>query len=295
MQQMTADKRARRRDPAPSRLAYRANRLWLTPGFRFLCRAGIPSVLIFGAGLLWFAQDANRQEFADTMAEVRRSVEERPEFMVKLMAIDGASDELSADIREIVPIHFPVTSFDLDLPQMKAQIEELDAVARADVHVRPGGILQVAITERIPAVVWRGPQGLELLDSTGHRVAGIAARTDRPDLPLIAGEGAELAVAEAMDLLNAAHPIKQRLRGLVRVGARRWDVVLDRDQRIKLPEADPVLALQQVMALNKAQELLDRDLLVVDMRNTRRPTLRTAPLASEELRRIRAIELGTDH
>ena len=35
-----------RRDPAPSRWAYRMQRLWLTPMFRVLCRVGLPGVVL---------------------------------------------------------------------------------------------------------------------------------------------------------------------------------------------------------------------------------------------------------
>jgi hypothetical protein len=43
-------------------------------------------------------------------------------------------------------------------------------------------------------------------------------------------------VPEALALVAAARPAVPRLRGLVRMGERRWDLVLDRDQRILLPE-----------------------------------------------------------
>jgi cell division protein FtsQ len=225
-----------KRDPAPSRMAYRFHRLWLTPGFRLSLRAGLPAVLTFAAVAFYFGQDNNRQDFIDRAAEIRRSVEERPEFMVKLMAVDGASDELSADIREVLPLDFPISSFDLDLGAMKDAIQEL-----------------------------------------------------------IAGEGAENNVAQALRLLATASPIEQRIRGLVRMGERRWDIVLDNDQRILLPQDNPVQALQQVIALDQAQELLSRDVIAIDMRNIHRPTLRMAPMATEELRRIKDIELGAQN
>ena len=52
MQPLTATKPAApRRDPAPSRWAYRMNRLWLTPLFRAALRVGLPAFLvIFIAG-----------------------------------------------------------------------------------------------------------------------------------------------------------------------------------------------------------------------------------------------------
>jgi len=108
-----------------------------------------------------------------------------------------------------------------------------------------------------------------------------------PDLPLLAGAGAREHVREALALMDAALPLGDRLRGLVRVGARRWDLVLDRNQRIRLPEQGAMQALERVLALDQAQDLLARDLLFVDMRNPNRPVLNVSPGALETLRAIR--------
>ena len=90
--------------------------------------------------------------------------------------------------------------------------------------------------------------------------------------------------------MAAAGPVRPRLRGLTRVGNRRWDLVLDRDQRILLPESDPIPALEQVLALDRAQDILARDIVHVDMRNPVRPTILLAAPATGELRHIRDIE-----
>lgn len=266
-----------RRDPAPSRLAYRLRRIWLRPLVRRMVRIGLP-VLIIALTLGWFFQNSDRRDaLTENIAEIRRSIEERPEFMVNLMAIDGASNSVSDDIREVVPVDFPVSSFDLDLDGMQARILELDPVARADIRIRQGGVLQVTITERLPAAVWRFGRNIELLDAQGYRVAVIKSRLKRADLPLLAGAGAQNAVPEALEILAVAAPIRARLRGLIRVGERRWDMMLDRNQRIMLPETNPVAALETVLELHRSENLLARDISVVDMRQPTRVTLRLAP------------------
>lgn len=280
------------RDPAPSRTAYRIHRLWLTPMVRTVLRVWLPLLVVLTPVGWYLSNPDNIAALQEKAAEIQRSIQERPEFTVKLMAIDGASEDIAEGIRELVPVDFPISSFDLDLPAMQDRIEKLDAVARVDVRIRPGGILQVLVRERVPAVVWRNERGLDLLDADGHRVASIASRTDRNDLPLLAGAGAEAAVPEALEVLATAGPVTERVRGLVRMGERRWTLVLDRDQRIMLPETRPVLALEQVMALQQAQDLLARDIVAVDMRNENRPTLRMSMPATEELRRIKGLEPG---
>ena len=278
-----------RRDPAPSRWAYRMQRLWLTPLFRVTMRVGLPAFVITLAVGLYLSDQARRDAFGQSLTAMRTKVEQRPEFQVGLLSIDGASPELADAVRAKLALQLPKSSFDLDLAAIQGKAELLDAVQSAGVKVRSGGVLQVTITERVPAYVWRTENGLVLVDATGHRVAGLAERADRADLPLIAGDGADRAVTEAAQLLQAAGPFLQRLRGLVRISDRRWDMVLDRDQSILLPATDPVAALEGLIALNQAEDLLSRDLTAIDLRNPRRPVLRLAPFALSELRRAQGI------
>lgn len=276
--------RAFRRDPAPSRLSYRMHRLWLTPLYRALFRVGLPAFgLAFAAGI-YLSDDARREALAGQGAALVRAVQERPEFMVGLMAVEGASPELGAAIRAVLPVDFPVSSFDLDLAAMREAVTALDAVASADLRIRPGGVLTVRVVERTPAILWRDAEGLVLLDATGNRVARVASRLERPDLTVIAGDGADAAVPEALRLIEAAAPVAGRFRGLVRMGERRWDLVLDNGQRILLPETGALAALERVMALTVSEDLLARDVTVVDMRYGARPTLRLSPRALEALR-----------
>lgn len=289
MQQMTQPVR---RDPAPSRWGYRYQRLWLTPAFRRFVRVGLPTVCIAAFAGLYLIDEQRRENVNLAIADVRSSIETRPEFMVQLMAIDGVSEALNQDIRAAAPVDFPISSFDLDLVEMRNKITALPAVKDANLRVRPGGVLQVEVIPRVPTVIWREYDGLRLLDAEGEYVATLPTRAMRPDLPLVAGQGADAHIDEAQKLIAAAAPIADRLRGLVWMGGRRWDVVLDRDQRILLPTENPIAALERVIVLNQSQDMLARDVAVVDMRNMHRPTLRMNTLAVEELRMIKSIESG---
>ena len=74
------------------------------------------------------------------------------------------------------------------------------------------------------------------------------------------------------------------------MGERRWDIVLDRDQRILLPSDNPVRALERLLALDHAQDILARDLMAVDLRIDARPILRLTPFALNQIRRAQGLE-----
>jgi cell division protein FtsQ len=238
--------------------------------------------IIFGVG--WYLSDDTRVEnIRSQVATVRQNLENRPEFMVNLMRIQDVSAELSDDIRAVTAIDYPISSFELDLQDMRARIEGLDAVSSAKLVVRSGGVLDVIVAERLPALVWRSRDGLELLDQSGHRVSSLGSRQTRSDLPLIVGDGADKATQEALALLKAASPISGRIRGLNRIGERRWDMVLDRNMRIMLPEENSVAALESILGLDEVDALLTRDLLAIDLRDPRRTTLRLTDNAERVL------------
>lgn len=286
MRQIGADNP--RRDPAPSLWGYRYQRLMLTPGFRKLVKVGVPLLIVGGLVAGWGAREANRQMVADAFNDMKTQIQQRDEFMVMVMAVDGADEDLSADIRTVLPVEFPLSSFDLDLEEMRQTVAALPAVAEASLRVRPGGILQVNVTQRQPVAVFRAPDGLKLIDAEGVLIQTIIARADRPDLPLITGDGARDALAEGLEIYAVAGPLTPRMRGVVRMGERRWDVILESGQRVLLPTDDAVPAFERVVAMNQAQDLLERDVSVVDMRHPDRPTIRLTEQAVTQLRQTSA-------
>lgn len=285
------------RDVSPSRLAYRLNRLWLTPAVRRFVAHGLPALMILGALAAFWAGADRRAMVMGFAADLRAAVEDRPEFRISRVEVVTPTPEVAAAVLARLEVTLPASSLRLDLDALRGRAEALDAVARASLVARTTGsgegVLEVRLTERAPAWVWRHADGLDLIDATGRRVARVAHRDVRADLPMLAGEGAPDAVAEAAVLLAAAQPIGPQVAGLVRMGMRRWDLVLDSGLRILLPATDPVAALERALALHAAQDLLARDIAAVDLRNPLQPTLRLTPEAALELARIRQTDTRT--
>lgn len=281
-------KRRGPRNMGTGRLAYRLQRLWLTPLIRRALTVGLPlgAVVLF-VGI--YLMDEGRRAGLTAQADAAYALfVDRPEFMVTgLDLVQPLPPAIEAAIREVIEPALPMSSFRLDLVALRAELERLDAIRLADLRLTADGKLAIGITQRVPAILWRSAEGLEVLDAEGVRIGFVTDRAALSDLPLVAGDGANARIGEALDLIEAASPLGARLLGLVRMGERRWDVVLNRDQIIRLPEMAPVAALERIIALDQAQDMLARDVMVTDLRNPARPILQVSAGALETIRAMR--------
>ena len=271
-------------DPAPSRIAYRIMRLMLIPRLRLIFTLGFPSLLIFCATLGLFININVWENISAIKKDLKLAFVERPEFMIKVASIDGSSDELANEIREILPLDFPVSYFDLDIKYLHKVVNEIPAVASAAIKISAGGVLQINVAEKSPAFIWRKDNVMSVIDETGSFIRIANSRVDYPKLPLVVGEAADLAVSEISSLMQANEYFKDHVRAFIRVGERRWDLILENNVRIMLPQREFLAAFDRLMLMNEAGSLLSGRLSNIDMRLVVRPTVRVDTVSVDPLK-----------
>ena len=271
-------------DPAPSRVAYRIMRLLLMPRLRLIFTLGFPSLLIFCATLGLFININVWENISAIKKDLKLAFVERPEFMIKVASIDGSSDELANEIREILPLDFPVSYFDLDIKYLHKVVNEIPAVASAAIKISAGGVLQINVAEKSPAFIWRKGNVMSVIDETGSFIRIANSRVDYPKLPLVVGEAADLAVSEISSLMQANEYFKDHVRAFIRVGERRWDLILENNVRIMLPQREFLAAFDRLMLMNEAGSLLSGRLSNIDMRLVVRPTVRVDTVSVDPLK-----------
>ena len=270
-------------DPAPSIISYRLMRLMLIPRLRLILTLGIPSLVIF-CGTLVFLLNINLHENIEALKEdLKRALVERPEFMIKVASVDGASDELAHEIREIMPLDFPVSYFDLDIKYLHKVLNDIPAVESAAIKVTVSGVLQIDISERTPAFIWRKDDVISVIDEKGKFIRLVTSRLDYPELPLVIGEAANLSIADISSLMEDNQYFLDQVRAFVRVGERRWDLVLDNNLRIMLPQTEFLAAFDRLMLMNHTGSLFSNQLSTIDMRLVERPTVRVGAVSVDPL------------
>lgn len=289
--------RRRRGGPGPSKLAYRLARAWAKPSTRGAVIVYLPLVLLGLVGWRLVADDHVRAALLSRASELSEALAARPEFAIEGVGVSGGSAELRRRLETRLRSVVGLSSLKLDVAELRRKIESIGAVESAEVRVDAAGVLRVDLTERVAAALYRSAEGrLVILDRSGAEIGPVRHRVSRPDLPLVLGEGAKSHIDQAISLLTAAPELRPRIRALVWVGERRWDIVLGDDVIVMLPEDDPLGALAQVMAWQYGEEVLDRDIAAVDMRLPGRPIVRMTRGAAEafRLRQSVAGEAGED-
>ena len=270
-------------DPAPSIISYRLMRLMLIPRLRLILTLVIPSLVII-CGTLVLLLNINLHENIEALKkDLKRALVERPEFMIKVASVDGASDELAHEIREIMPLDFPVSYFDLDIKYLHKVLNDIPAVASAAIKVTVSGVLQIDISERTPAFIWRKDDVISVIDEKGKFIRLATSRLDYPELPLVVGEAANLSIADISSLMEDNQYFLDQVRAFVRVGERRWDLVLDNNLRIMLPQTEFLAAFDRLMLMNHTGSLFSNQLSTIDMRLVERPTVRVGAVSVDPL------------
>ena len=264
----------KKRDPAPSRLGYKFSRWMLSPFIKKLVFFGMPLIILLLPVFIFLKDQNNKNLVEEIVLDFYRKIIERPEFMVSALSIQGSSDSLNAEIREILGLNFPISSFDLDLADLRNRVLSLPPVETAEVRLEGGSILHVKVKEKVPALLLKDDTGIHVLNKNGDYIRPLLSNDYGSKLPVITGEGAQKAAAEAFILFSALYDKLDEVRGLVLVGGRRWNIVLKSGQVIMLPEKKSEQAVQKILILDKAEKILSRDIAVFDFRLPYRITLR---------------------
>ncbi|HET6185299.1 MAG TPA: cell division protein FtsQ/DivIB [Acetobacteraceae bacterium] len=186
-------------------------------------------------------------------------------FRVQDIRIEGRANTPEPLLRNALGVRpgDPILGFSLEAA--RERIEKLSWVDHATVERRLPGTIVVQLQERRPFAIWQNQGKFLLIDRTGQVVTNNNV-ADFHDLPLVVGAGAPEAAAKLIDALTDRPGLAARVSAAVRVGQRRWNLILKSGMTIMLPEGHEVAALDRLTELDQQHKLLDRPLQFVDLR-----------------------------
>jgi cell division protein FtsQ len=155
----------------------------------------------------------------------------------------------------------------------KEQLETLPWVRSATIERRLPGTLFVRLVERHPLAVWQHGGIQQLIDRDGA-VIPVDDLSRFAHLPIVVGDDAAPNAAALVDMLASEPELAARVTAAVRVGGRRWNLRIDDAIDVLMPEENAGNAWNRLAELERANQLLKRDVQTVDLRLPDRLVLR---------------------
>ncbi len=189
------------------------------------------------------------------------------------VAIEGRANTPEPLLRAAIGVQRSDPILGFSVTQARERIEKLSWVEHATVERRLPDRVVVQVQERRPFAVWQSQGRFVLIDRAGQVVTDSNV-ADFRQLPLLVGPGAPGAAAPLVDALTDRSDLEQRMVAAVRVGERRWNLLLKSGLTIMLPEGHELAALDRLAMLDHDHKLLERPLQFVDLRQADRLVVR---------------------
>ncbi|MGR4000764.1 MAG: FtsQ-type POTRA domain-containing protein [Alphaproteobacteria bacterium] len=139
------------------------------------------------------------------------------------------------------------------LNDLTARLESLPWVDHAHIQRRLPGELFIQIQEKQACARHQNNKNIQLIDTQGQIIHNAHAK-NFPNLPLLVGTNAQNA-CQLWTQWNQILP-NQQLLAAVKVSQRRWNLILNHNITIMLPEQNHIQALQKLQSLQTKHNLL---------------------------------------
>jgi cell division protein FtsQ len=203
-------------------------------------------------------------------------------FKIKDVEINGVEEVSRIDILTNIDLGVERSLFSFDVHGARKALRKLPWVAEARVAKAYPDRVIINIVEKAPFAVWQNGGELWLVERDGKKIVPFEERF--AGLPLVVGAGGAEKAAEFLAIVGRHPVLAERVSAHVRVGDRRWNLVMDNGVTVLLPEGREEAELGELARLESESSLLSRDIGEIDMRVEDRVVVRLTPEAAERLK-----------
>jgi cell division protein FtsQ len=275
MPRLTRPSRPPRRRPA--RLAALLQRR----GGAVALALGVALAVALPAAGLWWNRDRIADGIEDWMAgraEDALRMTARAGLGVREIVVTGRVHTSAAEILSALDLHDGDPLLGFDSRVARAELERLPWVKEAQVERRFPHRVTVRIVERTPLALWQTQGRHAVLDGDGREIRKVDPGAFA-DLIVVIGADAPAHARDLLEMLATEPDLRSRVVAAVRVAGRRWDLVLDGDLRVHLPEQQAAAAWARLADAQRREAILARAVAGIDLRLADRITVR--PVAAD--------------
>jgi cell division protein FtsQ len=194
-------------------------------------------------------------------------------FRITSIALAGGRQLTREEILTTAGVTGRTSLLFLDAGAARSRLKANPWIAEATVLKLYPGRLHIAITERQAFALWQMGGKVSVIASDGTILQDFVSPRFAK-LTMVVGDGAEAKGRDFLRLVERFPAVRDQVRAAVLVANRRWNLHLNNEIDIRLPEDNVEAALETLVALDRDKKLLSRDIDMVDLRLPDRVTVR---------------------
>lgn len=238
---------------------------WKTATFRPLVLSAAFGVIM--ALATYGVKTGLTQTAATTVSNATLSATAHNGFAINDILVEGRDHTPIDDLRAAVNLKLGDPILSADPAYLKTRIEALPWVAQASVERRLPDTLYIRLNEHRAMALWQNQGTLSLINPDGEVIlTGGEDIKVFAHLPLVVGNGAPEHTADLLAMLAEEPELNAAVKAAVRVSDRRWDVMLENGNAIRLPELNAADAWSKLARYSETHGLLDANPKSVDLR-----------------------------
>lgn len=289
--QTRSDARGQALVPASRRLPVAVQRRRVRRGDRlgrivaFVTRRGFGTMLVLlftiSVGVYGALRGGAYDRFVAENGSLQDAIASTFGFGVHAITISGQRELTAAEILAASGISERNSVLFLNAGQVRDNLKLVPLIEDASVRKLYPDRLLLDIKERGASALWQKDGEVAVIAADGTAID--AVKDDRfAHLPFVVGEGANKRIGEYQKIVDASGDMRSKIRAGVLISQRRWNLKLTSGIDVKLPEEAPEVAVARLASLVHDYRLLDKDIIIIDMRVPGKMVLRLSEEAAAQ-------------
>ena len=246
------------------------------PIWRQPIRSSIFIILLIipvGLGSWWTWNFWSIQELGKQVRQTFLADSEKGGFAIKEIYVRGRIETNKKTLISALRLKQGMPKFSFDPNAAITRLIGLPWISTAVVERQLPDVIYISLVEREPLVLWQNNGQFNLIDTRGEIIPNQNIGRFN-NLKIVVGRDAPKHASKLLETLSVVPELAKRVKAAIRVGDRRWDIQMDNDLEIFLPESEAVSAWVQLAELQELHNFLESDVAIVDLRMPDRIILR---------------------
>lgn len=209
------------------------------------------------------------KQFEDFKLDVRHKISEYlAEFRFALdnVVIIGQKNFPNSEVISALNADIGTPIFDIDLEKSHKILSKNYWIKSVIIQRKLPDTIIVSLNEKEPIAIWQVNKKVSLIDSDGEIIMG-ANPENFPNLIQVVGEDANIYASELISQISNNPNLAQKVEYAVRFGQRRWDIHLQGNINVKMPQSDFIKAYEYLSNLEKENKIWGSNIKTIDLRD----------------------------